>query len=166
VSEVLDESIGGVETDYIDAIERAGRLLARGPKTEHQLRQRLDAEGIDADVVDRVLSRLGELGLVDDLAFACRWIEERSTRVGRGADALVAELTAKGVDREAIERALASFDEVALARSWAVRLLSRVEHRPLNEQGIRLRAMLLRRGFSDEAATEGARAVLPPEGWD
>lgn len=157
-----------VDAEYLEVMERAGRLLARGPRTEHQLRVRLGDVGIGGDVVERALARLRTLGLVDDLAFARRWIEERSVRVGRGIEALVAELEAKGVDRDVAEQAVSEvgLDESARAREWAARLMPKIVDRPLREQGPRLRVMLLRRGFSEEAASEGARAVLPPEGWD
>lgn len=156
------------DAEYLDAMERAGRLLARGPRSEHQLRRRLSDAGMDDDVVERAVTRLRTLGLVDDLAFARGWIEERSARVGRGVEALIAELEAKGVAREVAEQAVieVGLDESAQAREWAVRLMPKVVHRPLEEQGQRVRLMLLRRGFSEEAASEGARAVLPPEGWD
>lgn len=168
MDDVLDEPTLVGDGEYQSAMERAGRLLARGPKTEHQLRQRLESAGFGRAVVEQALNRLRGLGLVDDLAYARSWIEERTLRVGRGAEALIAELEARGVDRDTAERAMAEagFDEVVLARDWAFRLLRKVEGRPLAEQGARLRLMLLRRGFSEEAACEGARAVLPPEGWD
>jgi regulatory protein len=167
VGDVLDERTAA-SSEYVDAMGLAGKQLARGPKTEHQLRQRLETAGIDPEVVEQVLIRLRELRLVDDLAFARRWIEERSLRAGRGAEAMVAELEGKGVDRDTAEQAMAEvgLDEAASAREWASRLMGRVLDRPLAEQAAQLRVLLLRRGFSEEAASEGARAVLPPEGWD
>jgi regulatory protein len=170
VDDVLDvpTAVDDADAEYFAAMDRAGRLLARGPKTEHQVRERLESAGFSERVIDRTLVRLRALGLVDDLAFARRWIEERTERVGRGAEALIAELGGKGVDRATAEQAIAEvgLDEDAVARDWAIRLLPGLVDRPLAEQGRRLRIMLLRRGFSDEAACEGARAVLPPEGWD
>jgi regulatory protein len=171
VADVMDGppvTVDDGDAEYQGAIERAGKLLARGPRTEHQLRQRLEGAGIEPAVVERALTRLRDLGLVDDLAYARRWIEERTLRTGRGAEALLAELEAKGVDRDTAEKAMGEvgLDEAALARNWAIRLLNKVQDRPLAEQGARLRTMLLRRGFSEEAARAGALAVLPPEGWD
>jgi regulatory protein len=167
VGDVLDER-AAASSEYVDAMGQAGRLLARGPKTEHRLRQRLEAAGISTEVIEQVLTRLRALGLVDDLAFARRWIEERSLRVGRGTQALVAELEGRGVDRDTAEQAIAEagLDETASAREWASRLMGRVLDRPLADQATQLRVLLLRRGFSEEAASEGARAVLPPDGWD
>lgn len=140
--------------------------MAVRPRTEHELRSRLMAGDAPPGVVDRVLARLDQLGLVDDRAFARQWVEERSRR--HGPAVLVSELQNKGVEREVAEEAVAAagLDEEAQARELAARLVVKVARRPLREQRFRLRAMLARRGISEEAAAAGVRAVLPPEGWD
>jgi regulatory protein len=153
---------------YEDAMERAGRLLAIRPRSEREVRDRLAAAGCDPGVAERVVGRLRELRLLDDLAFARQWIDERSRRKGVGPAVLTAELRRKGVDPELAGAALAEagLDETALATEQAVRLVGRVARRPLREQGARLHLMLLRRGFGAEAAESAVKAVLPPEGWD
>jgi regulatory protein len=151
---------------YARAMAAAGRLLAARPRTEYELRSRLEAIAAPPRVVDRVLARVAELGLVDDRAFARQWVEERSRRLGPAV--LVSELQAKGVDRDVAEEAVAAagLDEEAQARDLAARLVAKVAGRPLREQRFRLQTMLSRRGISEEAAAAGVRAVLPPEGWD
>lgn len=156
------------ESAYNSAMERAARLLAATSRSHAELRSRLLGAGYPAEVVERVLTRLTELCLIDDLAFARNWIERRARAKGLSAVALRAELEGKGIDRETAETALAEsgLDEDAAALEWASRLADKVAHRPLSEQAGRLRGMLLRRGFSAEAAEGAVRAVLPPEGWD
>src|SRR5918992_6044157 len=82
------------------AMERAGRWLALRPRTESELRDRLQEGGFDEDTVERVLARLAELRLVDDEAFAKQWVEERARRKGLGPRALVADLESKGISLE------------------------------------------------------------------
>jgi regulatory protein len=158
----------GDESAYNSAMERAARLLAATSRSEADLRSRLRHAGYPAGVVERVLTRLIDLGLLDDLAFARNWIERRARTKGLSVGALRAELERKGIDRETAETALAEsgLDEDGAALEWAARLAGKVAHRPLREQAGRLRAMLLRRGFSTEAVEGAVRAVLPPEGWD
>ncbi len=153
---------------YHEAMQRAGHLLSTRPRTEHEMRARLGAAGFGNDVVDRTVERLVELKLIDDAAFALQWIEERARLKGRAPEALVAELAAKGIERELAETALAAagIDEEAQAKAMAARLLTRVAHKPLAEQGLALMGMLMSRGFSEETAEAGARSALPPEGWD
>lgn len=114
-----------------------------------------------------VVTRLGELCLLDDEAFARQWIVERARR-GLSAAALRDELRAKGIDREGVEAALqaAGLDDHAQAAATAARQVKRVAHLPLPTQAARLQGALLRRGFAADVAEEAVRAVLPPEGWD
>jgi regulatory protein len=154
--------------DYRSAMEQAARLLAVRARCERELRSRLTDSGHDAAAVEAVIARLTDLSLLDDLTFAREWIAERAPRKMSSPRVLLEELTAKGVDREIAAQALeeSGLEEVEQATELAASLLGKVARRPLAEQGPRLVAMLVRRGFSCEAAAEGARAVLPPEGWD
>ncbi|HID10525.1 MAG TPA: hypothetical protein EYP17_04395, partial [Candidatus Latescibacteria bacterium] len=58
------------------AKEVAFRYLAR-PKTVRQIKDRLARAGFDGEVVEEVIGRLEELGLLDDKEFARAWVEER-----------------------------------------------------------------------------------------
>jgi regulatory protein len=146
------------------AMERAGRWLALRPRTESELRDRLQEGGFEEGTVERALARLAELRLIDDDAFA----RERARRKGLGPRALVAELEAKGISSEvagaAVEAAAGSEERRAV--EWAQRQLGRVADLPLGRQAQRIRAGLLRRGFELDTAEAATRAVLPPEGWD
>lgn len=156
------------EGAYRDAMQRAGKLLARRARSEHEIRDCLSEAGFEDEIIERTLQRLGELGLVDDRAFALHWIDERSSRKGLGPEALLTELVAKGVDETVANEALieSGLDEESRAVEVAARLFRKVANRPLAAQPAALLQMLLRRGFSAEAAEMGVRAVMPPEGWD
>jgi regulatory protein len=68
-------------TEPIDPAEKAReiclRLLAIRPRTRTELASALKQRGIDADVADEVLTRYGEVGMVDDRAFASAWVTSR-----------------------------------------------------------------------------------------
>lgn len=66
--------------------------------------------GISIAVTERVYGRLVEKGYVDDEKFARWWIENRNLRKGTSRRKLRAELAAKGVDRQVIEKYLAESD--------------------------------------------------------
>jgi regulatory protein len=155
--------------DYLaEAMARAGRLLARRPRTEAELSGRLVRAGVDAETVATTLQRLRALHLLDDEDFAGQWIEERARTRGRSGAALLAELEAKGVDRSVAEAALASagVDDEAQANLVAQRALPRFARHAPEVQCRRLHQLLLRRGFDPAVAERVARALLPPEGWD
>lgn len=151
-----------------DAMERAGKLLSVRARSERELADRLTEAGFSEEVVGQALTRLVELGLVDDLDFARQWVADRSARKKLGPRALSAELASKGITREVIDQALADEgpDEEALAVEAAAAQVCKVARFPLAQQAGKLQQMLLRKGFSFEAAEAGVRAVLPPEGWD
>ena len=151
-----------------EAMERAGRMLALRPRSERELRDRLKEADLPDDVIEDTVARLYELELLNDEDFALDWIEERTQRRGLGPKALMAELYRKGVDRSTAEAALArsGLDEEATAIAQAERVLHKVIRYPLRDQASKLQQMLLRRGFSWEAAEAAVKSVLPPEGWD
>ena len=166
------ETAGGqqqlLDGSYRDAMQRAGHLLASRPRSEHELRSRLNAAGYEEETIERTVARLIDLRLLDDREFASQWVNERAVSKGRSGDALVAELLEKGVDRTIAEQAIADagIDEEAQARDLAGRFLSKVAHKPLEKQAEAILGRLLRRGFSHEVARDAVRSVLPPEGWD
>ncbi|HET7483080.1 MAG TPA: regulatory protein RecX [Actinomycetota bacterium] len=154
--------------DFKEAMERAGRMLALRARSEREVRDRLREAEFDDETIDAVVARLYELDLLNDEAFAVQLIEERATKKGLGPRMLLAELEAKGVDRATAEAALgiAGIDEETQAVDQALKLVRKVINRPIKQQAAKLQQMLVRRGFSYEAAAAGVKAVLPPEGWD
>ena len=149
-----------------EALARAGRLLARRPRTEAELRHRLTDAGLSEDAVAAALERLRALRLVDDEAFARQWVEERARTRPRSGAALRAELHAKGIAGEVAESAVAGFDDEAQALALAERSLPRLAGNSPSVQALKLHRLLLRRGFDAAVAERTARALLPPEGWD
>jgi regulatory protein len=97
-----------------------------------------------------VLDRLAAVGLIDDLAFARAWVEQRRQRKGLSLVQLGRELRAKGVSADIVEQVLEQSPEsdqtvaLELARSRLSRW-SGLE-RPVWER--RLAGLLSRRGFS------------------
>jgi regulatory protein len=63
--------------------------------------------------VTGAIERLGELGMLDDEAFASLWVESRDRARPRGERALRQELRQKGIDSETIARTLEERDRGA-----------------------------------------------------
>ena len=132
------------------ALERIGRLLVERPRSEAEVRQRLERAGYDPETTQTVIERLRRNGDLDDGSFARLWVENRMTFRPRGAAMLRAELRRKGVPSTAIDSALAEVDEPQAA--WAA--VQRVSQRwtPLDPSARRqkLYAYLQRRGFDHD----------------
>ena len=137
--------------------EDALRLLERQRRTRADLARRLVDRGHAPAVVDAVLARLAEVGLVDDAEYARAWLAGRLHRRMAGWRRLEGELRAKGVAAGDIARARAVLearegtgDELAAARqalAQAARRYARLDARTRRQ---RLYALLARRGFDGD----------------
>lgn len=148
--ELSDERIARLKA--ADALERARdyalTLLEQRPRSEAELRGRLRQKGFEETVIDEVLERLRQVALVDDLAFARFWAEQRQRFRAQGVALLRAELRQKGLADDVIEQVCAEYDEAAALRQAAEEHLRKLRTLPVEEQRRRLVARLLRRGFS------------------
>ena len=139
------------------------RALTGTAKTRQQLADLLAKRGIPDDVAESVLDRFGEVGLIDDAAFARAWVTSRQSGRGLARRALKAELRAKGVDGEVAEEAVALVDDQdeweAARRLVQRRLLSlRRVDRVTAER--RLVGMLARKGYGSGLAGWVVREAL------
>jgi SOS response regulatory protein OraA/RecX len=83
-------------------MELAARYLATRPRSRWEVVRRLRRARAEPQVIEATLERLGALGLVDDLAFARWWLEQRDRHAPRGRRMLEAELRQHGIDRDVI----------------------------------------------------------------
>jgi len=84
-------------------MEIAVAYLGTRPRTRWETEGRLRRAGTSQRVIDQVVARLGELGYVDDAAFARWWAEQRDRHAPRGMRMIEAELRQHGVPRDVIE---------------------------------------------------------------
>ncbi|MGH2463603.1 MAG: regulatory protein RecX [Candidatus Limnocylindria bacterium] len=152
--------------DAEQAFEIAGRFLGTRPRSRWEVEERLRRAGAAETVVDATLKRLARIGLVDDVAFARWWVEQRDRHAPRGRMALETELRAKRVPAAVIETLRgATAGEAALAEQERAEaaLEGHLRGRPMPDDPRamqRLGMYLVRRGF--DPAT--ARAVLRAAG--
>jgi regulatory protein len=127
----------------------------------------LARRNVPSDVIDRVLDRFTEVGLIDDAAFATAWVVSRHTSRGLGRRVLQQELRRKGVAPELIEQACAQIDdddERARAYEWALARAERIYRsesaKPMTTLQRRLAGQLARKGYGPGLSYEIARSVL------
>jgi regulatory protein len=114
-----------------------------------------------------VLGRFGEVGLVDDAAFARAWVESRHRGRGLGRSALAGELRRKGVAPETIQEAVDLIDpgdEEAAARALVARRLPATRRLAPEARMRRLVGMLARRGHPQGLAVRVVREALAADG--
>ena len=83
-------------------LNAAIHYLGYRPRSEAEVRQRLQRRGFDSDCTEKVLTQLKEQGLVDDTAFAHFWKENRESFSPRSQWLTRLELQRKGLDSSII----------------------------------------------------------------
>ncbi|SOB81845.1 regulatory protein [Streptomyces sp. 1331.2] len=142
------------------------RLLTGAAKTRKQLADALRKREIPDEVADEVLTRLEEVGLIDDAAFAAAWVESRHAVRGLSRRALAQELRTKGVAAELVEQAVSQVDhddEADAARALVERKLRSTRGLDPQVRTRRLVGMLARRGYSEGLAFRVVRGALEEE---
>lgn len=146
--------------EWARCYDAALRFLSVRPRSEHEVRQRLARHGYPPELVDRAVSRLRELKLIDDAAFAAYWVDQRQTHRPRGARLLKLELRQKGLASEAATEAV---DDLGDQADDAYRAAVKKAHalRSLDERTFRQRlgAFLQRRGFDYDSANTAVRRI-------
>jgi regulatory protein len=124
----------------------AFRYLSSRPRSEAELRLRLYRRGFDDGVVSQVVAELKEQSLVDDVAFAQFWRENREAFSPRSRRLVEQELKEKGVAAEVIAQIMTGFDD----ELEAYRAAKRKTRSPWGDYPCfykKLSAFLRRRGF-------------------
>jgi regulatory protein len=143
------------EEDSVEkAKEKALNFITYRPRSVAEVERKLRDKGFDESVTTRVVERLQAVDLLDDMAFARYWVEQRETFKPRSRLALQQELREKGVARSVIEAVLSDVDETAAARRAAQKQLYRWSNLAEAEFRKKLGGFLQRRGFHYEIVRE------------
>jgi regulatory protein len=137
-------------------------LLSRRAHSQAEIRRKLGRRGYGEEEVESTVTRLVELGYLDDRAFAEGHVRRRSSGLGRLA--ISAELAARGVDRAVADEALGRLDadaQLASATRLAERLFGRKAFPGYREMLNSVGPKLMRRGFSPGVVRSACLAV-----WD
>jgi regulatory protein len=160
-SEPADDDINA----DVESVARAialHKLTARA-RTRQELDQALRAKSVPQGVIDALLDRFQEAGLVDDASFAENWVSSRQRRRHFSRRLLRRELEAKGVEQSHIDNALDRVDrdaELTSARDLAERKHAAMNGLSREVQYRRLAGMLSRRGFDTAITTQVLADVL------
>lgn len=139
------------------------RLLTGAPRTRAQLAEALHRRGVPAEAAGAVLDRFGEVGLIDDVAFARAWVNSRHTGRGLARRALSQELRQRGVDPDTVIRAVEELDpdtEHRTAQDLVRRKARALSGLSPQVKTRRLVGMLARKGYPPGLAFAVVRAEL------
>jgi regulatory protein len=116
-------------------------------RSEAELKQRLHRRGFNGDNVEAVLAKLKEQGLVNDLAFAQFWKDNRESFRPRSQWLTRLELKQKGVAEDIIDQVVAEVDDEDSAYRAAVSRARSLPTADYHDFRRRLGGYLKRRGF-------------------
>ena len=144
---------------YHRCLNAASHYLSYRPQSESELRERLQRRGFDDDCIKVVLAKLKRQGLVDDVAFARFWKDNRESFSPRSQRLTKLELRRKGIVSDIIEQVVATIDDSESAYRVAI---SKARHLPSSDYRAffrRLGGYLKRRGFDYEVINHTVERV-------
>jgi regulatory protein len=162
LSEDEVEALTGADR-FQRCLNAAFHYLSYRPRSEAELRERLKRRGFEGGNVEAVLARLREQGLVDDLAFAQFWKDNRESFRPRSRWLTTRELRQKGVAANIIDQVVADVNDEDSAYRAAQ---SRAHRLPESDyQGFRHRLgeYLKRRGFGYRVITHTVERLWQEE---
>ncbi len=147
-----DEDISRLQEkdEFETALNRAMHFLSFRARSQQEMQAYLHKKGYEPALIERVIIRLKEDKLVNDLDFAQNWLDNRQRFRPRSQSLMKLELRQKGVAEPEIEQALQSsnLDDLELAMDAGRKLNRRYQHLDKLEYDRKLGAALQRRGFS------------------
>jgi len=173
------ERRAGVDDPAV-VFEAAARFLEARSRSVAEVRRRLTSAGYRVTLVEDAIARLGDLGILDDEAFARAWVESRDRARPRGERALRDELRLKGIDRPLVDLVLAERRELGTSSDASdappppdriaaerlierhARALSRIDDPRKRRE--RAYALLARNGFDPDTCREVAAALVAQDG--
>lgn len=126
----------------------AYRYLSYRPRSEMEMKKRLEHRGFESTQIEIVLNKLKENNLLNDTAFAQFWKENRSTFRPRSKSLTRVELKKKGVADLIIDEVTEQTDDLESAYHAALNKARRIPHDEYKVFFRRLSDHLKRRGFS------------------
>ncbi|MBQ6374466.1 MAG: RecX family transcriptional regulator [Clostridia bacterium] len=157
------DRLAGIQ--FPEAYEAALTSLDNAAHAEKEIAQSLRRRGFVEPVVDAVLQKLRENGLVDDARFALRMAELHARRPV-GVYAFRQKLRSKGITEDAAEDALSVFDDEQQRKACleaAQSLYRKYAGLPAYQARGKLSQALARRGFPWDAIQDAVDQLLEEE---
>jgi len=142
------ETLSGADC-YQRCLYAADRYLSYRPRSESELRERLSKRDFDIKIIEDVIIKLKEKGLVNDTSFAQFWKDNRESFNPRSRWLTKLELRRKGIADDIIDQTLGSIDDDDSAYRAALRKAGSLSRSDYQSFRRRLGEYLKRRGFGN-----------------
>src|SRR5262245_32108480 len=167
VGVVVDDTLAAhlyEANELTTAYDRALNLLTFRARSARELHRRLVQKGVTADRADRVITKLRDVGLIDDADFA-RQLTRSKMSAGASRRRVHQELFKRGVPREVADEAVEQVvEEEGLSDAESIERIARKKWRSLAAMDDvtrrrRLFAILARRGFDSDDVSRVVRQL-------
>jgi regulatory protein len=141
------------------ALDAAYRFLGRRDRTVAEVRERLEAQEFDAELVDEAIAELTRQGYLDDARYAHRFAEDRRTIDAWGPERIERRLLAVGVEPALIAAAIGERGAAEELEAALTVLRRRFPHAPTDDRDRdRALGLLVRKGYDLDLAYDAVRA--------
>jgi regulatory protein len=133
---------------YRLCLNSAYKLLTYRPRSEAEIKERLEQKGYNSLEIDRVTVELKRMNLLNDQSFAEFWKDHRNTFKHESQKIVRLELKRKGVESEIVNQVVGQIDDAENAYKVAisrVRVLDLTDFQAFRQK---LGSYLQRRGFN------------------
>ena len=111
------------EDEFRYAFDTALKYISYKMRSEKEVRDKLKKAEVSAEAEEHAISKMKELGYIDDAGYAEMYISELSASFGKNA--IEQKLFMKGISKEIIRELLAGIEQRELAVSWAEKLFKK-----------------------------------------
>lgn len=144
-----------------DASKRAYAILALRDHSRSELKSKLVDRGHEERVVDELLRKLEDAGLIDDAHFAEQFVRSQRTGKGKSRSAISRSLKEKGVSDDVAREALEDVgDDFPFALEAARKKAASTRGLAYDVRLRRTLGVLARRGFAGSVARRAAEQAL------
>jgi regulatory protein len=133
-----------------DCLDAAYYYLSYRPRSEEEIRQWLQGRGFVGEIVETTIANLREQNLIDDLAFAQFWKDDRLSFRPKSKRLIEKELTDKKVAEDIIEQVTRDINDEDIAYKLGLSRLPALAHLDYPNFYRRLSSYLAYRGFGYE----------------
>lgn len=149
----------------VDSIEEDVRLallklLERGGRSSGSLRKLLLEKEHPVEIVDSLIARFTEVGLIDDYALARDLAQTLATRKSKARGMISIELREKGLAQDAIDAALSELSvdaELETAKELAISRMERLKNLDPEVRSRRVAGFLSRKGYASSVVWTAIR---------
>lgn len=153
------------QTEYERLLGYSIRFVSFRPRSEKEFRDFLARKlkkthtYADPSVMEKVISRMRDLGYLDDRKFAAWWIEQRQSFKPKGSRLVAMELQARGVSRDVVAE-FVSKDSTSGANTALLKKIPSWKSYPMDIQKKKANEFLLRRGFDWDTISRVVDAMV------